>query len=103
MSKRFVHIVNFWLRKDLSPAEKQQFEAGVRALGTISTLDFFHLGTPASTNREVIDRSYDYSLVCMFKNKGDHDAYQIDPIHDKFRETCAPLWDKVLIYDSEEV
>jgi hypothetical protein len=103
MDKRFVHIVNFWLRKDLSKEERQQFEAGVRSLGTISTLDFFHLGVPASTNREVIDRSYDYCLICIFKNKADHDVYQVDPVHDKFRETCSPLWDKVLIYDSEEV
>jgi len=26
----------------------------------------------------------------------------VDPIHDRFRETCGPLWDKVLIYDSVE-
>lgn len=103
MDKQFVHIVNFWLRKDLSKEERQQFEAGARSLGTIATLDFFHLGTPASTNRNVIDRSYDYCLLCIFKNKADHDAYQVDPVHDTFRETCSPLWDKVLIYDSEEV
>lgn len=103
MNKRFVHIVNFWLRKDLNPEERQQFEDEARSLGAIQTVDFFHLGTPASTDRAVIDRSYDYCLVCVFKNKEDHDAYQVDPIHDKFRDTCTPLWDKVVIYDSEEV
>lgn len=103
MAKRFVHIVNFWLRKDLTQEERQRFEAGVRALQAIDTLHFFHLGTPASTDRPVIDRSYDYCLLCVFNNKADHDAYQVDPVHDQFRETCAPLWDKVLIYDSEEV
>lgn len=102
MNRKFAHIVNFWLRKDLSAEERSQFEAGVRSLGTIETVDFFHLGTPASTDRPVIDRSYDYCLVCIFKNQDDHDAYQVDPIHDRFRETCGPLWDKVLIYDSVE-
>ncbi len=103
MAKRFVHIVNFWLRKDLTEEERQRFEAGVRALQTISSLAFFHLGTPASTDRPVIDRSYDYCLLCMFDSKAAHDAYQTDPVHDQFRDTCTPLWDKVVIYDSEEV
>ena len=100
MDKRFAHVVNFWLKKNLSQQQVQQFEEGVASLGTIKTVRFFHLGKPASTNRPVIDRSYDYCLLCVFNNQADHDAYQVDPIHDRFRETCSPLWDKVLIYDS---
>ncbi len=103
MEKRFVHVVNFWLRKDLNQDERMQFEQGVRSLGNISTVELFHLGTPADTDRPVIDRSYDYCLLCRFRNRADHDAYQEDPIHDEFRDTCSPLWEKVLIYDSEEV
>ncbi|GAA4312162.1 Dabb family protein [Compostibacter hankyongensis] len=100
MDKQFAHVVNFWLREGLSTAERQQFEAGVRSLGTIGTIARFHIGTPASTDREVIDRSYDYCLLCLFKNQEDHDAYQVDPVHDRFRETCSPFWEKVVIYDS---
>ena len=103
MSKRFTHVVNFWLKNDLTADQRKVFEGGVRSLGTISTVDVFHLGTPASTDRPVIDRSYDFCLVCMFKNKEDHDAYQVDPVHDVFRDTCSSLWEKVLIYDSESV
>jgi hypothetical protein len=102
-SKRFVHVVNFWLRKDLTDAQRAQFKSGVLALEAIKTLDYFHVGTPASTDRPVIDRSYDYCLLCIFKSKEDHDLYQVDPIHDKFRETCGPLSEKLLIYDSEAV
>jgi hypothetical protein len=101
--KRFVHVVNFWLKKDLTEAQRQQFAEGVRALEAIKTLEFFHVGTPASTDRPVIDRSYDYCLLCIFKSKADHDAYQVDPIHDHFRETCGPLSQKTLIYDSEAI
>lgn len=101
MNKQFVHVVNFWLRKDLTPEERQLFETSVLALGAIDNLVLFHVGKPASTDRPVIDRSYNYNLVCVFKNKADHDAYQIDAIHDTFRDTCTPLWEKVVIYDSE--
>lgn len=103
MNTSFVHVVNFWLRKDLSPGERRQFEASVLSLGTIKPMTFFHVGKPAATDRPVIDRSYDYCLVCIFNNKQDHDAYQEDPVHDAFRDTCTPFWDKVVIYDSEGV
>lgn|SRR5690348_9502440 len=103
MQRQFVHVVNFWLKKGLTPADIRQFEKGVRSLGQIRTLQLFHLGTPADTDRPVIDRSYDYCLVCVFSDKAAHDSYQVDPIHDRFREDCSPFWEKVLIYDSEEV
>lgn len=101
MQKRFAHVVNFWLKKDLTDAQRKTFLKGVQSLGTIETVDVFHVGYPASTDRPVIDRSYDICLICMFADKAGHDAYQEDPIHDAFRDTCTPLWDKVLIYDSE--
>ncbi|MHB1920910.1 MAG: Dabb family protein [Chitinophagaceae bacterium] len=100
MAQRFVHVVNFWLKKGLTPEQVLQFERGATSLGTISTVVFAHLGQPAPTDRPVIDRSYDYCLVCVFNHQQDHDAYQVDPIHDLFRETCSSLWDRVLIYDS---
>lgn len=100
-SMSFAHVVNFWLKKDLNAEQRDRFETGVRSLGTIKTVALFHIGRPASTDRSVIDRSYDICLVALFKNKGDHDAYQVDPIHDLFRENCASLWEKTLIYDSE--
>jgi hypothetical protein len=103
MNTRFVHIVNFWLRKDLTPEEQRQFESSVLSLGTIKPMELFHLGSPAATDRAVIDRSYDYCLVCIFKNKEDHDAYQVHPVHDTFRETATPFWDKIVIYDSEGI
>jgi hypothetical protein len=102
MDKKFAHIVYFWLRKDLSQEERQRFEDSVRSLETIDTLDYYHLGVPASTDRPVIDRSYDFNLLCLFKNKADHDAYQVDLIHDRFRDDCSHLWEKVVIYDSVE-
>lgn len=100
MSHNFVHVVNFWLKKGLGPVQIRQFEEGVRSLGTIQGLVFFHIGKPAPTDRPVIDRSYDYNLVCVFEDQQAHDAYQADPVHDRFRKDCSHLWERVLIYDS---
>src|SRR5215208_4641483 len=59
----FVHSVYFWLRDDLTPAARATFVDGVRSLTTIETVQHGFLGTPASTNREIIDQTYSYALV----------------------------------------
>lgn len=97
----FVHSVYFWLKPDLSDEDVANYVAGVKSLLTIKDVKTGFVGTPASTDRPIIDRSYSYALITMFEDKAGHDAYQVDPIHDKFREDCEQYWDKVVIYDSE--
>ena len=99
----FVHVVNFWLKKGLSSDDIKKFEAGVSSLADVETVDVFSVGKPANTDRPVIDRSYDYCLLTTFETESGHDVYQTHPIHLKFIEDCASLWDKVLIYDSESI
>jgi hypothetical protein len=99
----FVHVVNFWLKKDLTEAQHQQFVDGVKSLGAIESLVTFNVGKPADTNRPVIDNSYDYCELTIFNDLAGHDLYQDHPIHVKFVEECNHLWEKVLIYDSETV
>ena len=53
----FVHVVNFWLKKDLSEADRQKFVEGVKSLGNIESIKTFSVGPPAATDRPVIDRS----------------------------------------------
>ncbi len=97
----FIHTVLFWLRDNLTQAEKDQFETGLSALTAIASVKMKFYGRPAATRRPVIDSSYSYQLVLGFEDIKGHDAYQIDPAHIKFVKECAPLWTKVLIYDAE--
>lgn len=98
----FVHHVFFWLKENLSMADIQKFEEGVKSLLNIDTVKFADVGKPASTDRPIIERTYSYSLLTVFDNKEGHDAYQPpNEIHKKFVEECSHLWTRVLIYDSE--
>lgn len=99
----FVHHVFFWLKPDLSASEIEKFEKGVRSLLSIEHVNRGDVGKPSTTNRPVIERSYSYSLLLIFKDKAGHDQYQPHPVHEKFVADCAPLWDRVLIYDAESV
>jgi hypothetical protein len=97
----FVHAVYFWLKDDLSEADRQKFVRGVESLRTIESVHACYIGTPASTDRPIIDRSYSYALIVVFTDLAAHDAYQVHPIHDRFRDECSNLWKRVVIYDSE--
>jgi len=99
LKSMFVHCVYFWLRDDLTEYERETFVEGVNSLTTINTVKHGFVGTPADTNRPIIDRSYSYALVAAFDDQDDHDAYQVDPVHDRFRDTCASFWSDVKIFD----
>lgn len=95
----FVHAVFFWLKPGLPPEAEDRFVKGVNSLLAIKTIAHGSVGTPADTDRPVIDRSYSYGLLTVFKDKAAHDAYQVDPIHLAFIESCQDCWEKVKIYD----
>ena len=101
--KSFVHHVYFWLKNPASNEDKQQLLQALRKLAKVKTIQMAHIGEPADTNREVIDRSYQVSWLLFFKNKADQDSYQVDPIHLKFVEECEHLWRKVIVYDTVNI
>jgi len=96
----FIHAVYFWLKPDLTDAQRAEFVQRGQALTTLASVHSGWFGTPADTDRPVIDRSYSYGLVVVLEDSAAHDAYQVDPIHDAFRE-LAPMWTAVKIYDFE--
>jgi hypothetical protein len=96
----FVHHVFFYLKNAGNEADKAKLLEGLTKLAKCPTIKLVHIGTPASTNRAVIERTYAYSWLCFFDSPEDEEAYQKDPIHDDFRNNYAHLWEKVVIYDS---
>ena len=96
-----VHSVFFWLKADLSESQRTAFRAGVDSLAAIGSAEAVYIGTPSTTDRPVIDRSYDIGLTVVLKDLAAHDAYQIDPIHRKFVDEFGGYWERVVIYDAD--
>lgn len=97
----FVHAVYFWMEEGVTEEEFADFKKGcAELLGPIKTVNRIHLGGPAGTPREVVDNSYDYAAIVEFVDKAGHDAYQVDPLHDQFREKYGKMFKRVQIYDS---
>jgi hypothetical protein len=96
-----IHTVFFWLKPELTPAQRAEFRRGVESLGGIKSVEKIYIGTPAATQkRPIIDDSYSVALTVVCKDVAAHDAYQVDPIHLAFVDSCKTFWTRVQIYDA---
>ena len=96
----FIHSVYFWLRDDLTSADRKRFEDGIRSLVAIDSVGHGYIGEPASTDRAVIERGYTHALILIFADQRAHDDYQAHPVHDRFRDQCAGYWSGIRIFDT---
>jgi hypothetical protein len=98
LQNTFVHHVHFWLK---DKADQPKLIEGLNTLLPITSIRDIHIGVPADTKRDVIDRSYDVSLLILFDGPAEQEAYQVDPTHVLFAENYAkPLCAKVVVQDS---
>ena len=100
MKNVFYHHVFFWLENPAKKEDRDKLIEGLTKLSAVKTIQRFHIGKPASTNRDVIDSSYSVSWLLEFANDADQASYQTDPIHLKFVADCKHLWKKVVVYDT---
>lgn len=99
-----IHHVFFWLKNPDSGEDKAKLIAGLESLRKIKVIRKLHIGLPASTEkREVVDNSYHVSELMFFNSLADQKIYQDHPIHQKFVADCSHLWDKVVVYDMQDI
>lgn len=96
----FVHHVFFYLKRPGNTDDLRALIDGLQKLSSAESIKMFHIGRPAATDRPVIEKSYAVSWLLFFDGPESQDAYQRDPVHLHFVDTCSHLWEKVVIYDS---
>ena len=96
-----MHTVFFWLNEDISDKDRQTFVDELELLMTDKNILEGNFGPPASTDRPVIDSSYDYGMVLKFDSIDTQNAYQVSPEHQRFLDKCASMWTRVQVYDIE--
>src|SRR6476620_980734 len=99
LQNTFIHHVFFWLKEN-NESNREQLIEGLEKLSSVSTIKRYHIGVPATTNREVIENTYNVSWMILFDNAADQDSYQVDPIHLNFVKECSHLWNKVTVFDT---
>ena len=98
-----LHIVFFWLNEDISEADRATFTEELKLLMADPNIKEGRFGTPADTDRPVIDSTYDIGMVLRFENLEAQNAYQVSPEHQRFLKKCATMWVRVQVYDIDEV
>ncbi len=100
---RFFHVVFFWLINEEQETKKKFLKELRNFTDNVDLIKTKHIGSPADTNREVIDNTYSFSLILTFKSKKEQDLYQKHRLHKEFIKMASSLWERVLVYDSLEL
>lgn len=96
-----IHSVYFWLKPELTDAQRADFRRGLDSLAGVRSVEKLYVGTPAAIPpRPVVDATYSFGLMVVFKDLAGHDIYQVDPIHKAFLDQFRTFWTKVQIYDA---
>jgi hypothetical protein len=101
MEGNFLHVVFFWLQNDDEKTTKAFLKELRKFIDHVDMIRSQHIGTPADTDRAVIDNTYTFSLILSFDSKKEHDEYQEHQLHKDFIANASSLWEKVQVYDSE--
>ena len=97
-----IHTVFFWLKPELTPAQRAEFRRGVESLAAIKAVEKLYVGTPAAVaKRPVVDDSYSVSVTAVMQDVAAQNAYQVDPLHVAFVNTFKTFWTRAQIYDAE--
>ena len=96
-----IHNVCFWLENNLNNQALTAFEHGLATLAHDPAVKSGYFGKPADTHRDVVENSYNYGLVLIFKDMAAHNQYQAGEVHQKFIADHGAKWKKIVVYDLE--
>lgn len=101
MPNRVLHAVVFWLKPDAPPeTARSMTEFYTERIAQVDGVEHAFAGPPAGTQREVVDGSYQLMSGLVFSNEAAASAWQVDPVHDAFRERFEAHFERVVVYDS---
>ena len=98
----FSHVVIFYTKSDIPNATEQLLAGAEKYLKPCPGVLHYHCGKMASSDRDVVDQSYQVGLNLVFENRAAQDAYQIHPLHVEFVEKVFKVCcERVVVYDFE--
>jgi hypothetical protein len=93
------HVVLVWLKRPGNEQDKQTLVALGRDLRSIPGIRFLDSGTALSSERPIVDDSFDIAYVMRFDSPAALNAYAVHPVHVKAKEELLRLSRRILVYD----
>ena len=99
-SEEIRHVVMVWMKKKPTESEFNELLKASLALKEIKQLLSIQGGRAISSERPIVDDSFDLGLVMTFRNIKEMDEYVNHPIHEAFvNKYIKGRVDKVVVYD----
>ncbi len=103
MESRIVHVVLVWLKEPGNQEHRAQVIEATRRFAEIPGIEEIRVGQPISSQRSMVDNSYDIGLYMTFVSTAALDTYLAHPVHKNAqRSVLRPLVSKVVVYDFED-
>ena len=95
-----VHVVLIWLKEPGNKEHIQQVIEVSNQLKEIPGIQEMRVGKSITSDRKIVDDSFDVGLYMIFDNQEDMETYLVHPEHKKAVTTILrPLANKILVYD----
>jgi hypothetical protein len=101
-ASRISHVVLCWLKDPGNQDHRQQIIDVSKSFSEIPSVRSVHVGTALSSDRAIVDDSFDVAIYLTFDSKENLQAYLGHPKHVAAKENVLmPLVKKVVVYDFE--
>jgi hypothetical protein len=100
---RVVHVVLVWLNEPGNEDHKAQIIEATRGFSTMPGVEEIRVGGPVSSDRAVVDDSFDIGLYITFSSKEALQTYLDHPQHKAAQQAVLrPLAKKAVVYDFQD-
>ena len=94
------HIVIVWLKEPGNAEHRERILSASEVLKEIPGVLSLKSGSVITSDRSIVDSSFDVALIVSFEDQAALDSYVIHPTHIKLlEETLKPLVEKIQVYD----
>jgi len=100
---RICHVVLCWLKDSGNAEQRRKLVDVSKSFRSIPGVRDVIVGEVVTSEREIVDSSFDVGILVTFATEADMQAYLVHPDHVRAaRETLKPLVSKVVVYDFKE-
>ncbi|MER2491520.1 Dabb family protein [Catenovulum sediminis] len=97
------HVVFLWLKVETPQATKSKVIEESIALKSLSMVKHVSAGYALSSERSIVDDSYDIGIIFEFASQADLAEFLVHPAHQTLVvQTVKPALEKILVYDIKE-